>query len=168
MATKPLDKKIIKNLIPNNHAVADCNTALNYYRIDYKNRLIFGGSSIYSNISPKDASPGLYKKMIYLFPSLKGVGVEMSWSGRIGITLSRIPHFGQIGENVFFTQGYSGHGVALTALAGKLMAEKILNKTKRFEILSKIRHLTFPGGILRTPVLTIGMSWFKFKDWLKI
>ena len=168
MATKPLDKKIIKNLIPKNHAVADCNTALNYYRIDYKNRLIFGGSSIYSNISPKDASPGLYKKMIYLFPSLKDVGIEMSWSGRIGITLSRIPHFGQIGENVFFTQGYSGHGVALTALAGKLMAEKILNKTKRFEILSKIRHLTFPGGILRTPVLTIGMSWFKFKDWLKI
>ena len=168
MATKPLSKSIIKSLIPNNYAVADCNTALNYYRFDSKDRLIFGGASIYSNISPRDATPGLYKKMVYLFPSLKNVDIEMSWSGKIGITLSRIPHFGKINENVFFAQGYSGHGVALTALAGKLMAEKILKKTNRFDILSKISHLTFPGGVFRTPVLALGMSWFKFKDWLKV
>ena len=68
----------------------------------------------------------------------------------------------------FFAQGYSGHGVALTALAGKLMAEKILKKTNRFDILCKISHLTFPGGVFRTPVLALGMSWFKFKDWLKV
>ena len=168
MATKPLSKAIIKSLIPHNYAVADCNTALNYYRFDAKDRLIFGGASIYSNISPRDATPGLFKKMVYLFPSLKNVDIEMSWSGKIGITLSRIPHFGKINENVFFAQGYSGHGVALTALAGKLMAEKILKKTNRFDILSEISHLTFPGGIFRTPVLALGMSWYKFKDWLKI
>ena len=168
MATKPLPKSLIQNLIPENCAVADCNTALNYYRFDSNDRLIFGGSSIYSNISPKDATPGLYKKMVYLFPSLKNIDIEMSWSGKIGITLSRIPHFGKLNKDVLFTQGYSGHGVALTALAGKLMSEDILGKTNRFETLSKISHLTFPGGIFRTPVLALGMSWFKFKDWLRI
>ena len=106
--------------------------------------------------------------MTYLFPSLNNIGIEMSWSGRIGITLSRIPHFGKINDNIYFAQGYSGHGVALTGLAGKLMAESILNKTKRFEILSEMQHLSFPGGMFRTPMLVLGMSWFKFKDWLKI
>ena len=168
MATEPLDQNKIKNLIPKNCAVADCNTALNYYRFDYKNRLIFGGSSIYSNINPKDATPSLFKKMTHLFPSLNNIGIEMSWSGKIGITLSRIPHFGKINNNIYFAQGYSGHGVALTGLAAKLMAESILNKTNRFEILSEMKHLTFPGGIFRTPMLVLGMSWFKFKDWLKI
>ena len=106
--------------------------------------------------------------MVYLFPSLKNIDIEMSWSGKIGITLSRIPHFGKLNKDILFTQGYSGHGVALTALAGKLMSEDILGKTKRFETLSKISHLTFPGGMFRTPVLALGMSWFKFKDWLRI
>ena len=106
--------------------------------------------------------------MTYLFPSLKNIGVEMSWSGKIGITLSRIPHFGKLDSNIYFAQGYSGHGVALTALAGKMIAEDILKTTNRFKVFSSIKHMTFPGGIFRTPVLALGMSWYKVKDWLQI
>ena len=74
----------------------------------------------------------------------------MSWSGKIGITLSRIPHFGKLELNIYFAQGYSGHGVALTALAGKMIAEDILKTTNRFKVFSSIKHMTFPGGIFRT------------------
>ena len=165
MATEPINNI---DIVLKDCAVADCNTALNYYRLDYKNRLIFGGASIYSNITPKDATPMLLRKMTYLFPSLKNIGVEMSWSGKIGITLSRIPHFGKLDSNIYFAQGYSGHGVALTALAGKMIAEDILKTTNRFKVFSSIKHMTFPGGIFRTPVLALGMSWYKFKDWLQI
>ena len=86
----------------------------------------------------------LLRKMTYLFPSLKNIGVEMSWSGKIGITLSRIPHFGKLDSNIYFAQGYSGHGVALTALAGKMIAEDILKTTNRFKVFSSIKHMTFP------------------------
>jgi len=168
MATSPVDEKTFKNLIPNNAAIADCNTALNYYRFDYNKRMIFGGRSSYTNINPKDVTNSLMKKMVHIFPSLENIDVEMAWSGKIGITISRIPHFGKINKNVYFAQGYSGHGVALTALAGNMMAEAIRSDTNRFEILSQFKHMTFPGGFLRTPVLALGMSWFKIKDWLKI
>ena len=130
--------------------------------------MIFGGRSSYTNINPKDVTNSLMKKMVHIFPSLENIDVEMAWSGKIGITISRIPHFGKINKNVYFAQGYSGHGVALTALAGNMMAEAIRSDTNRFEILSQFKHMTFPGGFLRTPVLALGMSWFKIKDWLKI
>ena len=133
MATAPVDEKTLKNLIPNNAAIADCNTALNYYRFDYNKRMIFGGRSSYTNINPKDVTYSLMKRMVHLFPSLRNIDVEMSWSGKIGITISRIPHFGKLNKNIYFAQGYSGHGVALTALAGNMMAEAICNETNKFE-----------------------------------
>ena len=92
----------------------------------------------------------------------------MVWSGYVGITVNRIPHFGRVDNNTYFVQGFSGHGVALTSLAGKIMAEAISQETQRFEILSKINHMTFPGGVFRTPVLAIGMTWYKLRDWFKI
>ena len=168
LATLPLEKKLAKELIPNNVAVADCNVALDYFRLDKKERMIFGGRSSYLNINPKDVKPILVKRMIRVFPNLHYAEIEKVWSGTVGITLNRIPHFGFIDKNILFVQGYSGHGVALTALAGKVMAEAINNETNRFEILSKIKHLNFPGGPFRTPVLALGMAWFKLKDWLKI
>ena len=73
-----------------------------------------------------------------------------------------------ISANIYFAQGYSGHGVALTALAGKMIAEDILKTTNRFKVFSSIKHMTFPGGIFRTPVLALGMSWYKFRDWLQV
>ena len=168
MATSPLEEKILKELIPNRVAVADCNVALDYFRFDKKNRMIFGGRSSYLNINPIDVEPVLKKRMLKIFPNLSNIGIEKVWSGTVGITLNRIPHFGLVDKNIFFVQGYSGHGVALTALAGKVMAEAINNESNRFEILSKIKHFNFPGGVFRTPVLALGMAWFKIKDWLKI
>ena len=79
-----------------------------------------------------------------------------------------MPQMGKLAENIFYSQGYSGHGVALTALAGKVIAEDILKTTNRFKVFSSIKHMTFPGGVFRTPVLALGMSWYKFKVWLQI
>lgn len=168
LATKPFSKKLREELFPKNVAVADCNTALNYYRFDNKSRLVFGGRASYTNINPKDVTPDLIYRITKVFPSLKNIDVEMVWSGYVGITVNRIPHFGRIDNKTYFVQGFSGHGVALTSIAGKIMAEAISQESERFEILSKINHMTFPGGPFRTPVLAIAMSWFKLKDWLKI
>jgi gamma-glutamylputrescine oxidase len=66
---------------------------------------------------------------------------------------------------VYYLQGFSGHGVALTGLAGKLVAEAISGQAERLEVISKIKHHDFPGGkLLRTPALVLGMMWYQLRE----
>ena len=168
IATTPLGDNVINALLPGRIAVADCNTALDYYRFDAKGRMLFGGRASYVPIDHADITGYIRKKMKAVFPSLADIAIEKAWSGRIGITVDRIPHFGKVGKNAYFVQGFSGHGVALTGVAAEIMADAVAGDSRRFDRFAAIRHLPFPGGFLRTPVLALGMSYFKLKDRLRI
>ena len=168
LATTPLSDNLISHILPHRAAVADCNTALNYYRIDADGRMIFGGRASYTNVNLGNVERDLKQRMVDVFPELAKSETAAVWSGRIGITVNRIPHFGTAGDGVFFVQGFSGHGVALTGLAGTILANHVMGQSRLFNILSKLRHLPFPGGFLRTPALAIGMSWYKMRDYLRL
>ena len=168
LATTPLSDNLISHILPHRAAVADCNTALNYYRIDADGRMIFGGRASYTNVNLGNVERDLKQRMVDVFPELGESETAAVWSGRIGITVNRIPHFGTAGDGVFFVQGFSGHGVALTGLAGTILANHIMGQSRLFSILSKLRHLPFPGGFLRTPALALGMSWYKMRDYLSL
>lgn len=168
LATKPLSDNLARQLLPTGAAVADCNAALNYYRIDADNRMIFGGRASYSNVEFGNVEADLRRRMAAIFPILGDAEAEQVWSGRIGITVNRIPHFGRTDDGIYFVQGFSGHGVALTGQAGKIMAEAVIGDATRFDVMSSLRHMPFPGGPLRTPALALGMAWFKLRDRLKL
>ena len=169
LTTAPLSDNLAKVILPQNDAASDGNAALNYYRLDAKNRLIFGGRASYMiPDNPAIVGRDLHKRMLSVFPDLDDVEIENIWSGRIGITVSRIPQFGQLSAKTSFVQGFSGHGVALSGMAGKILANHILGNGTDFETLSKIGHIPFPGGPLRTPVLALGMAYYKLRDRLKI
>lgn len=168
LATTPLSSAQQAEFLPTCAAVADENAALNYFRLDSDGRLIFGGRASYLNTEPSAVEGDLRKRMASVFPALAGQPAEQVWTGRIGITVNRAPHFGRLDDGAYFAQGYSGHGVALSNFAGKLMAEAIAGESERFEIFSRLKHLPFPGGFLRTPALALGMSWYKLRDWLQI
>ena len=168
LATTPLSDNLISHILPHRAAVADCNTALNYYRIDADGRMIFGGRASYTNVNLGNVERDLRQRMVDVFPELGESETAAVWSGRIGITVNRIPHFGTAGDGVFFVQGFSGHGVALTGLAGTILANHIMGQSRLFSILSKLRHLPFPGGFFRTPALALGMSWYKMRDYLRL
>jgi gamma-glutamylputrescine oxidase len=167
IATEPVGDNVIRDLLPERIAVADCNTALNYYRFDACGRMLFGGRASYM-AQDFGIRSDLRKRMQAVFPSLADVPIEQDWSGRIGITVNRIPHFGKIGENCWFVQGFSGHGVALTGVAGMILAEAVAGDQGRFDVLASIRHLPFPGGVFRTPSLALGMAFYKLRDQLKL
>jgi gamma-glutamylputrescine oxidase len=167
IATEPLGDNVARDLLPGQIAVVDCNTALNYYRFDARSRMLFGGRASYT-ARDFGIRRDLRKKMRAIFPSLADTPIEQDWSGRIGITVDRIPHFGKIGENCWFVQGFSGHGVALTGVAGMILAEAIAGDQGRFDVLAAIPHLPFPGGIFRTPALALGMAFYKLRDQLKL
>ena len=168
LATTPLSENMIQHILPSRATVADCNTALNYYRIDADNRMIFGGRASYTNVNLGNVETDLRRRMAAIFPVLADAETDRVWSGRIGITVNRIPHFGRTDDDIYFVQGFSGHGVALTGLAGTILADAIMGDAEQFDVMQSLQHKPFPGGILRTPALALGMAWYKIRDKLKL
>ena len=164
-ATGPLDPDLARSLIRNDMAVADVNWALDYFRLGHDHRLLFGGRASYSTLPPPDLPGTMRRRMTRVFPQLAGVGFDHVWGGFVDISRNRAPHWGRLGTNVWFAQGFSGHGVAATGLAGRVIAEAIRGQSERLDAFAKIPHRDFPGGrALRTPLLVAAMAWFKLRD----
>ena len=105
--------------------------------------------------------------MLRYFPQLADIGIDYAWGGDVAITRNRIPHFGWLGPRILFAQGFSGHGVSLTGLAGRLMAEAVAGTAERFDIFARYPHQPFAGGrLLRLPALVLAMAWFRLRDML--
>jgi gamma-glutamylputrescine oxidase len=167
VATEPLGGARARQLIANNAAVCDTNWVLDYFRRSADERLLFGGRVNYSGLRSFDAPAATRARMLRVFPQLADVRIEYAWGGEVDITLNRAPHFGRLAPNVYFLQGFSGHGIALTAIAGKLVAEAIGGTAARFDVFARIPHGNFPGGAaLRRPALVLAMLWYRIRDLL--
>ncbi|MCY1528384.1 Gamma-glutamylputrescine oxidoreductase [compost metagenome] len=168
VATEPLSAELAHELLPQNMAVCDQRVALDYYRLSADNRLLFGGACHYSGRDPADIEAYMRPKMLQVFPQLANVRIDYQWGGMIGIGANRLPQIGRLPDqpNVYFAQAYSGHGVNATHLAGKLLAEAICGEQSNgFDIFSRVPHITFPGGRhLRSPLLALGMLWYRMKE----
>ena len=167
VATEPLGEQRARQLIANNAAVSDMNWVLDYFRRSADHRLLFGGRVNYSGLKSFDAPGATRVRMLRVFPQLADVRMDYAWGGHVDITLNRAPHFGRLAPNVYFLQGFSGHGIALTGIAGKLVAEAIRGTAARFDVFARIPHGNFPGGAaLRRPALVLAMLWFRLRDLL--
>ncbi|MGQ0799333.1 MAG: NAD(P)/FAD-dependent oxidoreductase [Pseudomarimonas sp.] len=164
-ATEPLGETTARRLIPRDIAAADVNWALDYFRCSSDHRLLFGGRASYSTYQPPNLPGVMRRRMRNVFPELAQVKLDYVWGGMIDISLNRAPHWGRRGNNVYFAQGFSGHGVNTTGLAGRLIAECIRGQAQRLDVFERIKHRPFPGGrLLRTPLLVAAMAWFKLRD----
>ncbi len=164
-ASEPLGAERARSLIGNGMAVADINWALDYFRLSSDHRLLFGGRASYSTLPPPNLRGTLIRRMTRVFPHLAGVKLDYVWGGYVDISLSRAPHWGRLGDNVYFAQGFSGHGIAATGLAGRVIAEAIRGQSQRLDTFAQLRHRPFPGGrAFRTPILVAAMAWFKLRD----
>jgi gamma-glutamylputrescine oxidase len=165
IATEPLGEERARSLLPGNAAIADINWILDYLRRSADHRLLFGGRVSYSAVQPPHLAESMRKRMLHVFPTLKDVKVEYAWGGYLDITRSRAPDFGRLAPNVFYLQGFSGHGMSLTGLAGKLVAETVAGTAERFDVFARIPHRDFPGGpLLRRPSLVLAMMYYRLRD----
>ncbi|MBT5003154.1 MAG: FAD-binding oxidoreductase [Porticoccaceae bacterium] len=166
IGTEPLSNEQLQQTMARDVAVCDSRTALDYYRLSADKRLLFGGLSNYSGLEPANAKAVMRAKMAKVFPSLKNIKIDYSWSGRMGISVRRMPQIGRIkNSNVLYASGYSGHGVAPTHMTGRLLAEAVDGDTHRFDIMDKMFHLPWPGGkLLRRPAMAAGMMFYKIRD----
>jgi len=166
-ATAPLGAGRARALIRNDMAVADVNWALDYFRLSRDHRLLFGGQASYSALPPPGLRQRMTRRMRAVFPQLADVELDYVWGGYIDITRNRAPHWGRLAPNIYFAQGFSGHGVASTGLAGDVIAAAIAGQAQRLDVFERIGHRRFPGGpALRMPLLVAAMSWYKLRDLL--
>jgi gamma-glutamylputrescine oxidase len=146
-------------------AVADTNWALDYFRLSSDHRLLVGGRASYSRFEPPGLRRVMLGRMRKVFPQLADVAIDQLWGGYLAITANRAPDWGRLDHNIYYAHGYSGHGMAVSGLAGRVIAEAIRGQADRLDIYARIRHLPFPGGrMLRTPLLVAAMGWYKLKD----
>ncbi len=164
IATAPLPPDLAAQVLPCDAAVADTRHVLDYYRKSSDGRLLFAGRETYFRI-PDDIARLVRPRMLKVFPMLENIAIEFGWSGSVGLTLSRIPHLGRLSERIFFAQGYSGQGVALTSIAGKLMADAVRGDSEKFEVFARVPIKPIPGGpLLRKPFITAALFAYKLMD----
>ncbi len=162
-----LDPARAQALIPSRSAVCDTNFVLDYFRPTADHRMLYGGRVSYSTVTPSDLADSMRRRMVATFPQLADVPVQYAWGGFVDITMNRAPDFGRLPGHVYYLQGFSGHGLALTGLAGRLVAEAIAGDAHRFDVFARLKHRPFPGGArLRTPALVLGMAWYRLRDML--
>jgi gamma-glutamylputrescine oxidase len=168
IATEPLGEKTAGDIIKNNYAICDTRFIIDYYRFSEDWRMIFGGGETYSSKFLNNSKNFVLNRMYKVFPMLKGYKIEYSWGGTLAITVNRLPDFGTLMNNkLLYAQGYSGHGLSLSTFAGKLIAEKIDGFNERFDLFSKINHLSIPGGsLVRRPIYSTAIFYYKLRDLL--
>ena len=167
VCSEPLAPQLADALIPTRSAVCDTDFVLDYYRTTNDHRMLFGGRVSYSTKTPANLQQSMRQRMLDTFPQLAAAKIQYAWGGFVDITMNRAPDFGRIGANVYYLQGFSGHGLALTGLAGRIVAEAMTTDASRFDLFARLTHRAFPGGrLLRTPALVLGMAWYRLKDLL--
>ncbi len=165
LATEPLGEERARSLIRDDCAMSDSLFVINYWKLTQDWRLLFGGGESYSRRFPSDIQGLVRNCMLGVYPELGDVKIDYAWGGTLAITMSRMPHFGRLSGNVFFAHGYSGHGITIASLAGKLMAEAISGTAERFDVMASVPAPTFPGGtLLRWPGLVLAMGWHAMLD----
>ncbi|WP_284944030.1 NAD(P)/FAD-dependent oxidoreductase [Acidisoma cladoniae] len=165
VATEPRDD--VPALLPTNAAASDLNFVLDYYRRSADRRLLFGGRVSYSSVPPRRLAETMLARARVVFPQLKNARADFTWGGLVDITRHRAPQFGKLAPNILMAQGFSGHGVALAGLAGRVLAEAAAGQAGRFDVFARIPHARFPGGrALRVPALLLATSYYRLRDML--
>lgn len=165
LATEPLPEDLVKFVNPKDLAVCDPNFVLEYFRLSADKRLLFGGRCNYSGSDPQVIRRNLLPRMLKIYPELNDVKIDYAWGGTIGVTVNRVPQLGRLSPNIFYSQGYSGHGVNVTHLAGQIMADAVAGTLERFDLFANIKPVRIPGAYtFGKQMVALGMFYYQLKD----
>jgi gamma-glutamylputrescine oxidase len=167
IGTEPLSEEVANEINPEDLSVCDSNDVVDYFRLSADKRLLFGGSCNYSGRDPASIKAYILPRMLKIYPQLKGVRIDYEWGGKIGIVLNRVPVLGRINKNVYYSQGYSGHGVNATHVMGEIVADAVTGTMERFDLFANTRHFRIPGSQwMGNQIIALGMLYYKMKDML--
>ncbi len=165
IATEPLSENQVANINPRDLAVCDPNYVLEYFRLSAEKRFLFGGRFNYFRFEPATIRKFMTPKLQRIYPQLQDTRIDYAWGGTIGVTVNRVPQLGRLADNILYAQGYSGHGVNVTHLAGQIMAETVAGTMERFDVFAGIKPVVLPGAHrFAKPMVSLGMLYYQLKD----
>jgi gamma-glutamylputrescine oxidase len=165
IATEPLSEEVVNTINPEDLAVCDPNFVLEYFRLSAEKRLLFGGRVNYFGDDPEVIKKNLRPRMLKIYPQLANIGIDYAWGGTIGVPITRVPQLGRVSANIFYCQGYSGHGVNVTHLAGRIMADAVAGTVEQFDLFAKVKPFIVPGAhLFSTPIVALGVLYYQIKD----
>ena len=165
IGTEPLSEEVANEINPLDVAVCDMNEVVDYYRLSADKRMIYGGRCNYSGREPASIKAAILPRMLKIYPQLKDVRVDYEWGGKIGIVINRIPALGRINKNVYYSQGYSGHGVNATHIMGEVVADAVSGTLETFDLFAKVNHFRLPGTQwMGNQIMALGMLYYRIKD----
>jgi len=165
IATEPLSDEIVNKINPQDLAVCDLSNVLDYYRLSADNRMLYGGRCNYSGKVPASIKGNMRPRMLDVYPDLADARIDYEWGGNIGIVIKRVPLLGRVSDNVFYSMGYSGHGIAPTHIAAEIMADAMEGNTEVLDAYEKIKHWRIPGSQwFGNQIVALGMLYFRAID----
>lgn len=162
--TEPMERARILEVLRDDVAICDMNQIVTYFRRTPDDRLLFGTGAGIPGRDPADLEATMRKSMLGIFPGLADLRFDHVWGGLIDMTANRLPHIGRLGRACYFAQGFSGQGVALTAIAGRVIAEAIAGRAERLDLFARIPHRPLPAPPLLAPALALALLWYRFRD----
>lgn len=165
IASEPLPGALVDEINRDDVAVCDPNYILEYFRLSADKRLLFGGRCNYFGLDPDVIKSQLVPRMLKIYPQLRDIRFEFAWGGSIAVPVNRVPQFGRVAPNVFYAQGYSGHGVNVTHVTGQILAEAIAGTSERFDVISKLKSIRLPGAAtFSKQLVALGMVYYGLRD----
>ncbi len=170
IATEPLDEELARTINADDVAVHDSRADLDYYRLSADRRMLFGaGESHLTELDESQIEAKVRPRMVSLYPELSDARIDYCWGGRIAITYSRLPAIGSKRQQVYYAQGFSGHGVALTGIAGKIIAEAICGEQDRFNAFAELQHRMFASSkFVNCLGYGAAAAYYKIRDRIRV
>ena len=165
IATEPLSEEMVNEINPLDLSACDSNEVVDYFRLSADKRMLFGGTCNYSGREPASIKAYIQPKMLKVYPQLKDMRIDYEWGGMIGVVLNRIPAVGRINDNVYYCQGYSGHGVSAAHVMSEIISDGVAGTMEKFDLFADMGHFRLPGSQwFGNQIIALGMLYYKMKD----
>jgi glycine/D-amino acid oxidase-like deaminating enzyme len=168
IVTEPLGREVADQLMPTRRVASDSKNLLYYFRITPDHRLLFGGRARFamsSQESDKKSGRILRKGMVSVFPQLANARVDYCWGGLVDMSMDRLVHAGEH-DGLFYSVGYSGHGVQMATHMGKQMAE-YMNGVPDANPWRDITFSRIPGHFGPPWFLPFAGAYYRFQDMVR-
>lgn len=120
----------------NHQGLEDARNLVHYFRLTADNRLSIGGSDVsiaYGRDMNHDLNPRIFadleRQITWLFPGLQGIRITHRWGGPVSVPVDMAPAIGRLGDDrAWYSLGCVGHGVSMTHLNGRTLADLVLGR----------------------------------------
>jgi glycine/D-amino acid oxidase-like deaminating enzyme len=162
IATKPLSDELRQNIIPNREAISDTQGDLHYFRYDARNRMISGGAFVFKHNIEQRLKKHVGERFARAFPKMGVPEFSHIWSGYVGISMDRFPHFYKLGENYWGWSGCNGRGLALGVSLGREFALAIDGQSDIALPFEKPKPIAFYPIVKK--LAPAALAYYRWKD----